>query len=217
MPVHQYLGHVDHVERSPCHQPPAVTDGRKVLLLDGQVHQDTHAIPMGNYVIGVRKYVIATPLKMWNYMSADSSAGASALARITTCRGCAAPPGSPAAPGLRPWRGSQLHRGRASDTPVPGGQRRGFGPGEDHNTLDFDAASAGRQTRTRGSAGASALARITTTSAPLRGRVRAAGSAGASALARITTPATGSSVTPTARAAPGLRPWRGSQHRRRRT
>ena len=30
MPVHQYLGHVDHVERSPCHQPPAVTDGRKV-------------------------------------------------------------------------------------------------------------------------------------------------------------------------------------------
>ena len=28
MPVHQYLGHVDHVERSPCHRPP-VLDGRK--------------------------------------------------------------------------------------------------------------------------------------------------------------------------------------------
>ena len=27
MPVHQYLGHVDHVERSPCHRPP-VPDGR---------------------------------------------------------------------------------------------------------------------------------------------------------------------------------------------
>jgi hypothetical protein len=28
MPVHQYLGHVDHVERSPCHRPPAL-DGRQ--------------------------------------------------------------------------------------------------------------------------------------------------------------------------------------------
>ena len=28
MPVHQYLGHVDHVERSPCHRPP-VPDGRQ--------------------------------------------------------------------------------------------------------------------------------------------------------------------------------------------
>ena len=31
MPVHQYLGDVDHVERPPCHRPPAVVpDGRKV-------------------------------------------------------------------------------------------------------------------------------------------------------------------------------------------
>jgi hypothetical protein len=30
MPVHQDLGHVDHVERSPCHRPPVVSDGRKV-------------------------------------------------------------------------------------------------------------------------------------------------------------------------------------------
>jgi len=29
MPVHEYLGHIDHVERSPCHRPPAVPDGRK--------------------------------------------------------------------------------------------------------------------------------------------------------------------------------------------
>ena len=31
-----------------------------MLLLDGQVHHDTHVIPMGNYVIGVGNYVIAT-------------------------------------------------------------------------------------------------------------------------------------------------------------
>ena len=31
MPVHQYLGHVDHVERSPCHRPP-VPDGRNLPL-----------------------------------------------------------------------------------------------------------------------------------------------------------------------------------------
>ena len=43
-----------------------------MLLLDGQVHHDTHAIPMGNYVIGVGNYVIATPSKLGNYMSADN-------------------------------------------------------------------------------------------------------------------------------------------------
>ena len=30
---------------------PSSTGGR-LLLLDGQVHHDTHVIPMGNYVIG---------------------------------------------------------------------------------------------------------------------------------------------------------------------
>ena len=30
MPVHKNLGHIDHVERSPCHRPPVVPDGRKV-------------------------------------------------------------------------------------------------------------------------------------------------------------------------------------------
>jgi hypothetical protein len=43
-----------------------------LLLLDGQVHHDTHAVPMGNYVIGVGNYVIATPSELGNYMSADT-------------------------------------------------------------------------------------------------------------------------------------------------
>ena len=42
-----------------------------MLLLDGQVHHDTHAIPMGNYVIGVGNYVIATPSQLGNYKIAD--------------------------------------------------------------------------------------------------------------------------------------------------
>jgi hypothetical protein len=43
-----------------------------LLLLDGQVHHDTHAVPMGNYVIGAGNYVIANPSELGNYMSADS-------------------------------------------------------------------------------------------------------------------------------------------------
>jgi hypothetical protein len=43
-----------------------------LLLLDGQVHHDTHAAPMGNYVIGVGNYVIANPSKLGNYLSADN-------------------------------------------------------------------------------------------------------------------------------------------------
>jgi hypothetical protein len=42
-------------------------------LLDGQVHHDTHAIPMGNYVIGVGNYVIVNPSELGNYMIADTS------------------------------------------------------------------------------------------------------------------------------------------------
>jgi len=42
-----------------------------LLLLDGQVHHDTHAVPMGNYVSEVGNYVIATPSDLGNYMSAD--------------------------------------------------------------------------------------------------------------------------------------------------
>jgi hypothetical protein len=41
-------------------------------LLDGQVHHDTHAVPMGNYVIEVGNYVIATPSELGNYMIADT-------------------------------------------------------------------------------------------------------------------------------------------------
>jgi hypothetical protein len=43
-------------------------------LLDGQVHHDTHVIPMGNYVIGVGNYVIVSPSELGNYVSADSYA-----------------------------------------------------------------------------------------------------------------------------------------------
>ncbi|MGH7484527.1 MAG: hypothetical protein ACREMY_02840, partial [bacterium] len=42
------------------------------LDLDGQVHPDTHALPMGNYVIRVGNYVIATPSEVGNYKIADS-------------------------------------------------------------------------------------------------------------------------------------------------
>ena len=43
-----------------------------MLLLDGQVHHDTHVIPMGNYVIGVGNYVSADSSNVGNYVSADS-------------------------------------------------------------------------------------------------------------------------------------------------
>ena len=109
-----------------------------------------------------------------------------------------------AAPGLRPWRGSQ----HAVDWIPPrfSRQRQGFGPGEDHNIMVgmnwMDSASSAR---------ASALARITTSTPtatrssriaapglrPWRGSRQSATTSGgsystssarASALARITTP-----------------------------
>jgi hypothetical protein len=43
-----------------------------LLLLDGQVHHDTHPIPMGNYVIEVGNYVSANPSDLGNYVSADN-------------------------------------------------------------------------------------------------------------------------------------------------
>jgi hypothetical protein len=45
-----------------------------LLLLDGQVHHDTHVIPMGNYVIEAGNYVIATPSELGNYLIADINA-----------------------------------------------------------------------------------------------------------------------------------------------
>ena len=43
-----------------------------MLLLDGQVHHDTHVIPMGNYVIAVGNYVSVSPSELGNYVSADT-------------------------------------------------------------------------------------------------------------------------------------------------
>ena len=42
-----------------------------MLVPDGQVHPDTHLIPVGNYVIEMRNYVITSPSKLGNYVSAD--------------------------------------------------------------------------------------------------------------------------------------------------
>jgi hypothetical protein len=43
-----------------------------LLLLDGQVHHDTHALPMGNYVIAVGNYVIVSPSELGNCVIADT-------------------------------------------------------------------------------------------------------------------------------------------------
>ena len=43
-----------------------------MLLLDGQVHHDTHVIPMGNYVSEVGNYLSARPSDLGNYVSADT-------------------------------------------------------------------------------------------------------------------------------------------------
>jgi hypothetical protein len=46
-----------------------------LLLLDGQVHPDTHVIPMGNYVIRVGNYVSVTRSDVGNYVSTDTRPG----------------------------------------------------------------------------------------------------------------------------------------------
>jgi len=43
-----------------------------LLLLDGQIHHDTHLIPTGNYVIAAGNYVSVNPSELGNYVSADS-------------------------------------------------------------------------------------------------------------------------------------------------
>ena len=59
---------------------PSSQTGGRLLHLDGQVHPDTHPIPMGNYVIvspsEVGNYVIVSPSEVGNYVSADSQADA---------------------------------------------------------------------------------------------------------------------------------------------
>jgi hypothetical protein len=52
--------------------PPLSPTGGRLLLLDGQVHHDTHVIPMGNYVSEVGNYLSARPTDLGNYVSADS-------------------------------------------------------------------------------------------------------------------------------------------------
>jgi hypothetical protein len=52
--------------------PPSSRTGGRLLLLDSQVHHDTHVISMGNYVSGVWNYVSASPSNLGNYVSADS-------------------------------------------------------------------------------------------------------------------------------------------------
>jgi hypothetical protein len=62
--------------------PSSRTRGR-LLLLDGQVHHDTHVIPKGNYVSGVGNYVSVTRSNVENYVSADNGVrltGASSVA-----------------------------------------------------------------------------------------------------------------------------------------
>jgi len=43
-----------------------------LLLLDGQVHHDTHVIPMGNYVSEVGNYLSVSPSELGNYVSVDT-------------------------------------------------------------------------------------------------------------------------------------------------
>ena len=65
MPVDEDLRHIDHVERSPRHRasrPDCPGWEACSSCPDGQVQPDTHAFPMGNYVIGLGNYVIATAL-----------------------------------------------------------------------------------------------------------------------------------------------------------
>jgi hypothetical protein len=45
-----------------------------LLVLDGQVHHDTHPIPMGNYVSEVGNYVSVSHSELGNYVSADIEA-----------------------------------------------------------------------------------------------------------------------------------------------
>src|SRR5690348_3071028 len=51
--------------------PPSQTGGT-LLHLDGQVHHDTHSVPMGNYVIGVGNSVIVSPSQLGNCKTADT-------------------------------------------------------------------------------------------------------------------------------------------------
>jgi hypothetical protein len=74
IPVRQDLRHIHHVERSPCHRPPAPSRRREASCLpDDQARTDTHAIPMRNYVTpAVGNYVLTSALQLGNYVIADT-------------------------------------------------------------------------------------------------------------------------------------------------
>ena len=73
MPVRQDLRHIHHVEGSPCHRPPVPLTGGSLLFSDGQVHHDTHAVPMGNNVTRrLGNYVLTSRPCLGNYVIADN-------------------------------------------------------------------------------------------------------------------------------------------------
>jgi hypothetical protein len=51
-------------------RPPA--EGGDSCLRDGQVHPDTHPVPMGNYVIRVGNYVTANAPSLGNSVIVDT-------------------------------------------------------------------------------------------------------------------------------------------------
>jgi hypothetical protein len=53
--------------------PPSLQTGRTLLLPDDQVHPDTHAMPMSNYVIGVSNCVIAIRSTLGNSVIVHTS------------------------------------------------------------------------------------------------------------------------------------------------
>jgi hypothetical protein len=77
MPVHEYLGDVDHVERPPCCAiglpGPSSRTGGRLPLLDSQVHHDTQTLPLGNCVSEVGNYVCGSLSHLGNYVSDDTS------------------------------------------------------------------------------------------------------------------------------------------------
>jgi hypothetical protein len=139
---------------------------------------------------------------------AKSQRGGSAPARITTpraprpCTGCGW-----ATPGPSPMRGSQ----HAKELfPLRGRVQRpwGLSSGEDHNDITV----ADQGFAIAAAPGAPAPARITTPTSPLR-CCTGCGAAPGPRSRRGSQPEPADPFHPQARAAPGLRPWRGSKQR----
>ena len=136
-----------------------------------------------------------------------------------------------AAPGLRPWRGSQPPRVRRPGL-APRRQRRGFGPGEDHNyEMEPGDPESPRQRRGFGPGEDHNDRLVLRCAFGSRRQRRGFGpgeiTTGRSRISRRSPPAA-PGLRPwrdhntravldrrlRSRAAPGLRPWRGSQHQR---